>query len=1218
MSTLSHERSFNPTADVGSADLTKLFWQVMTALGSLRIAVAMFGLGTLLLLVGTLAQDEDTIVDVKRIYFSSWVAYVPLDVFVPNTVFPHETKVPLGFFMPGGALIGITLLINLFAAKLTRFRMYAKGKRLVLGMLITLIGFGLIGLVILGAHLGDGLQGEPPFAYEWLWLGSKGLAFLLTVMSVGWVVMAPPKNRIILYSGILLAAILSGLSLFLVFTGDAFRIPDPGLRIVWQLTKSLGVGFVLMTGLTLLFGQRGGNVLIHLGVGLLMVGQFIFGDAQREERMTIVEGQKTCMAAEIDTVELVVIDRSPDNENRVVAFNQHLLKDSLARKTLLTVDGLPFSIRVDKWIENSTVGARREAPDADSDEAKMTGLIKKWEIKEIAKSGGAMSDTNIASAYYTVINKADGQELGRYAASQWYNDDHVVGMHEYDSVEMASKKYEIGLQFRRNYKDYTVTLKDVVLEQYTNTAIPKDYSSYIDIRDKDGNLVQDGRVWMNSPMRFRGETFYQSSYTPKNKSPYGVEQTVLQVVTNAGWLIPYVSCVLVGLGMLFHFSGTFARFASRYERGAIEIPTASEIMVEDPSKRTQWIIVGLCAFGLSAYFYSLFLKPKPDRDQVDYRAIGQISVNYGGRVKPLASAGAEILQILSNKPYALMVEEPTTEEGIKKGEPKETRIPPEKWLFAVMMNEDWIRTQPLIRIDATDVTTALNLTRVKSNRYSYQQVASGIQAIWPRMMQIMADSQERKKLSFEDQSLAEVFNKILTVNTLIDAYRPIAPESIKDGDIVAFRREIQELQERVERIREAKVPTILPSFRQRPVAAGEKAPPLDWDAFGPLFFDSLPKAMEKEKTHDLIALEKFIQLNMTYQENSNSGVKINRAVDEFRKAAVEAHGEEVMRPSQVVYEEQFFRMDLFAKCGRIYLLLGILAAVSFVVMPRSFRTIALCLCIGAFLMHTYGIWARIVISERPPVVNLYSAAVFIGWAVVLACIVSELFYPIGVSLIFASVFGYLTLLVAYGLGNGDTMPVLQAVLDTQFWLSTHVISVTLGYSATFLAGLIGIALVVAYGIRTFNSSVDNERLIAVLYRLCYAVVCFGIFFSFVGTVLGGLWGDDSWGRFWGWDPKENGALMIVLWNALLLHARWDKLVGPLGFANLAVFGNIITAWSMFGTNQLGIGLHAYGAFEGKILFSLGIWGVTQLLVIIVGLILVFQNRYQTSSELTPT
>lgn len=1221
---------------VGKLDANAIFWQVLKALGSLRIAVVMFALGTLLLLVGTLAQDEETIVDVKRQYFNSWVAYVPFDVFVPVTIWNHENPIPYGFLMPGGAAIGLILLINLFAAKLTRFKMHARGKRFWGGLFVTLIGFALVGLVVASAHLGDGLQGEPPFSYDLLWTGTVWSAHALTLLTIGWLALYKPTNKVILYTGISTAAIFAAVSAFLLWTGDAYRIPDPGLRIVWQLTKSLGVGFVLLAGLTILFGQRGGNVLIHFGVGLLMVGQFIFGDAQREERMSIVEGQQTSMVAEIDTVELVVIDRSPDDGDRVVAFNQHMLRDSVRNGTELTVDGLPFAIRIDKWMENSTMRSRSQAPAADSPEAGMLGLIKDWEVQDAPKAGGATSESNISSAYYTVINKADKQELGRYLASQWLNDEQVVSMKLFDKIEAASKTYEIGLQFRRNYKDYTVTLDDVVLEEYTNTAIPKDYSSYITIKDLEGNVLQEGRVWMNSPLRFRGETFYQSSYIPRERSSYGVEQTVLQVVTNAGWLIPYVSCVLVGLGMLFHFGGTFARFAMRYERGAIAIPTVVDerdttklvmgnsglakvkVTAKAKSNRTAWIAGGVSSFLLLAYCYSIFLPPKTDREKVDYDAIGKLTVNYGGRVKPLSSAGSEILQILSNKPFALMLEQ----QGEGK-EPKEVRISASQWLFDVMMTEDWVRSNPLIRIDAPEVTGALGLTRVKSNRYSYNDIVDGLQAIWPRMTKIIQASQNReKKLPFEDEKLLEVLNKVSIVNSLFDAYRPIAPESIKSGDISALRQELRELEDRVSRVRNAKGPTILPSFTQAVVAEGERAPPLNWDAFGPLFFDSLPKALEDKKSDSMLALEKFIQLSMAYQENKTQGAKINRLVEEFRVAAVQAHGNDVMRTDKVAFEHQFQRTDLFAKCRGLFLLLGVLATASFAVMPRSLRVVALTLCIAAFLLQTYGIWARVVISERPPVVSLYSAAIFIGWGMVLFCIVSEIFYPIRVSLVVASTAGYLSLLVAQGLDTGDTTPVLQAVLDTQFWLSTHVISVTLGYSATFFAGLFGIAIVVAAAIAAIagrDSATANEYndYIAVLYRITYAVVCFGLFFSFVGTVLGGLWGDDSWGRFWGWDPKENGALMIVLWNALLLHARWDRLVGALGFANLAIFGNIITAWSMFGTNQLGIGLHAYGAFEGKILAALGVWVAAQLIFIGLGIVVVAMRSKQGSKDIAP-
>jgi ABC-type transport system involved in cytochrome c biogenesis permease subunit len=175
--------------------------------------------------------------------------------------------------------------------------------------------------------------------------------------------------------------------------------------------------------------------------------------------------------------------------------------------------------------------------------------------------------------------------------------------------------------------------------------------------------------------------------------------------------------------------------------------------------------------------------------------------------------------------------------------------------------------------------------------------------------------------------------------------------------------------------------------------------------------------------------------------------------------------------------------------------------------------------------------------------------------------------------------------------------VLQAVLDTQFWLATHVTCITLGYATTYVAGLLGLAYILG-GLFTpaLRGNVGKD-----ISRMLYGTLCFSIYFSFVGTVLGGLWADDSWGRFWGWDPKENGALIIVLWNALVLHARWDGMVKERGLAVLAVGGNIAVSWSYFGVNQLGAGLHSYGFTEGVAL-GLAVVVVSQLSVIGLGLV----------------
>jgi ABC-type transport system involved in cytochrome c biogenesis permease subunit len=232
------------------------------------------------------------------------------------------------------------------------------------------------------------------------------------------------------------------------------------------------------------------------------------------------------------------------------------------------------------------------------------------------------------------------------------------------------------------------------------------------------------------------------------------------------------------------------------------------------------------------------------------------------------------------------------------------------------------------------------------------------------------------------------------------------------------------------------------------------------------------------------------------------------------------------------------------------------------------------------LLHTFGLAARIYMSGRPPVTNLASAAIFVGWGIVIFAVGLELIFRNGVGSVLAAVAGFPTLMIAQRLSlDGDTMKVLQAVLDTNIWLATHVVSISLGYAATFLAGLIGIAYVV---LGVFTTRIDAEMKKS-LSRMMYGITCFAILFSFVGTILGGIWADQSWGRFWGWDPKENGAILIVLANALFLHARWGGLVRERGMANIAIFGNIVTVWSFFGTNQLGVGLHAYGSMGATVL-----------------------------------
>ena len=245
-------------------------------------------------------------------------------------------------------------------------------------------------------------------------------------------------------------------------------------------------------------------------------------------------------------------------------------------------------------------------------------------------------------------------------------------------------------------------------------------------------------------------------------------------------------------------------------------------------------------------------------------------------------------------------------------------------------------------------------------------------------------------------------------------------------------------------------------------------------------------------------------------------------------------------------------------------------------MGSVLRRSAFYILLLALAIHTFGLFSRMYLQERPPVTNLYSSAIFIGWGAVIVALILERIFRDGIGAACAGAIGFVTLIIAHHLaGSGDTLEMLQAVLDTNIWLATHVVAITTGYSAMFLAGMLAIIYVVR---GVFTRSLKKQTADS-LARMTYGVVCFATLFSFVGTVLGGIWADQSWGRFWGWDPKENGAVLIVLWCAIILHARWGGFIRQRGLMIMALFGNIVTSFSWFGVNMLGVGLHSYGFMQ---------------------------------------
>jgi ABC-type transport system involved in cytochrome c biogenesis permease subunit len=319
----------------------------------------------------------------------------------------------------------------------------------------------------------------------------------------------------------------------------------------------------------------------------------------------------------------------------------------------------------------------------------------------------------------------------------------------------------------------------------------------------------------------------------------------------------------------------------------------------------------------------------------------------------------------------------------------------------------------------------------------------------------------------------------------------------------------------------------------------------------------------------------------------------NLATAELQSALSKEIRTESRKAAQEVFFNQF---SPFHKSMALYVLVFILACASWLTPGKLLSRTALNLGGLALFLHTGGLLFRMYLEGRPPVTNLYSSAVFVGWGSACLGLILERLFRNGIGSVAASATGFLTLLIApYLSGSGDTLEMMRAVLDSNFWLATHVVVITIGYSATFLAGFLAIVFILR---GVFTRTLDKATAQS-LNRMVYGIVCFALLFSFVGTVLGGIWADQSWGRFWGWDPKENGAALIVLWNAVILHSRWGGYIRQRGLMVLAVFGNVVTSWSWFGTNMLGVGLHSYG-FMDKAFMWLLIFIISQLIIMGLG------------------
>jgi len=936
----------------------------------------------------------------------------------------------------------------------------------------------------------------------------------------------------------------------------------------FTMSVAMAVGALFLITLFLVHARRAGVIVIHLGLILLLIGEGITSGSATEGRMSIQEGSYATYSEDIRTPEVAIVDRSDPKVDHQVVIGKSELKPG----AVLNDARLPFQVKVDRYYVNSRAVAATEEPNQPSLHDDMGPAWTAKEVKNVSGVEGGQVD--LPSVFVTLSGK-DGRTIGSYLLTVMTSKPHTI--------EVGGKNYEVSLRFERDYKPYTVELRKFSFDRYTGTNTPRNYSSDVTLSDPTRKETRDIRIWMNHPLRYRGETFYQSSFDEKTE-----KATVLQVVRNPAMTLPYTAIIIAGIGLLVHFGVTLINFlAKRILTGqqlAIGLVALLAVVVFACSfYMTMGVagvgIVATIATGVLGAFlrakrvhrittqagaarargtpakskqiddsrYELapqggfmtarflvpaglllfcvvyvigHISPRPVSRDFDLEAFAKMPISYEGRVQPLDSLARNALKVMRGRESALLV---TKNE---RNEEEETKIQPIAWLLDVLGGKEVAGKYKTFVIDLPDVKSYLGLDE-KQKYFSPEDLAPAEEKIKKAFTELTPLRHSNDKaLSEYQHALLEVCDRI-SLHATIRAY---------------------------------------PQWHLVP----PRTPGADWTTL-------IDAAHESQTTgyRDPIA-ESFLRAVGDYADGQpaafNAEVRnYERLIDQRVPIAANKAG----------FEAWFNRFDPFTMSIVFYIMVFLFAAISWVGFSRPMARSAFWILCLTLLIHTFGLSARIYMSGRPPVTNLASSAIFIGWGMVVFATCLELIYKNGIGAVLAAAAGFPTLIIAQRLSlDGDTMKVLQAVLDTNIWLATHVVSITLGYAATFLAGLIGIAYVCT-GLFTRHLDGDLKKTFG---RMMYGITCFAILFSFVGTILGGIWADQSWGRFWGWDPKENGAILIVLANALFLHARWGGLVKERGMANIAIFGNIVTAWSYFGTNMLGVGLHSYGFMASAVLW----------------------------------
>ncbi len=634
----------------------------------------------------------------------------------------------------------------------------------------------------------------------------------------------------------------------------------------------------------------------------------------------------------------------------------------------------------------------------------------------------------------------------------------------------------------------------------------------------------------------------------------------------------------------------------------------------------RWILVSvflIVEFALIAYAIRGAIPPSDVREVKGYTpwseeviAVAEaIPVQEGGRIKPLRTYAR----------FKMMSFHGSLTMKVKAGG-KVHKIGPVAWLLDCMFRPDLADQLPVFLLDDTEILKPFGIdVKDRRSRLSFKDLEdggdpeqNGFTQLINRGRELLEKQSEQGEESLNDEEkevvrFAQLALNYTGIRDSMDILRgglpPLDPAQLAYVDQEIY----QLLRSRIDPEQFSFWLPILPETVQStqrldaPQAREfeyELNRQLSFARFGPAWIP--PQTGEEEEWQSVGAkVEKFLQKKLSNSveilEDFKSLEALNQAAkrpnsDEFLKAltgwqtSLTERADERSEGDSVASEVNYYNRNYFMRGLVFFIIAFLVSAVGWIIREgKAGQIVSWITAIVYGVATAYvlgGLIHRYIITGRPPVSNLYDTIPFITAGAVVILALAEAMTRRRVLLSLGAGLGVIGLFFAFSFELGDAkdnMDPLRAVLDSNYWLATHVVSITIGYCGGLVAcflSLVYVHLALAGVIK------DQKSFHRFMTRTVYGITCFTLLFSLVGTILGGIWANDSWGRFWGWDPKENGALLIVLWSLIILHARLAGWMTGWGLHIMSILGGSVVVFSWWGVNMLEVGLHSYGFIEG--------------------------------------